>query len=550
VNPADESWAVIAKRARDTIAPMIRRLALGSVLATLAATLVHCVGDDADFGGPGASDAGAGSDAGPLLAPDGSLPGDDGGTGDLVDAAAAWDGNFGPEPPSSGTFEWQRVLSDGTATTYSITAVGGSYTGETFVAVRLVGAMTGIGTPTLSGPGFAVVKISADNKTVLWRQTFGSAATVRVAKLLVDEKGDVYVTGFASQAVALGTTGITAGHGFVAKLAGSDGAMLWAHEIGGTSSGGATLSTKSGKPIVLAGTFRGTLSYPGAAGALLRTGDASRSSAMVALLDRATGKATWVRAFLSSQSTAPAVDADMAESGNVEVALGIAGTVTGDPSGTVATLADVSIVMLTLAAANGAHSNVKHYKTVYMFDVGIRALPAGGAVVAGEAAGSSGVEIPSYVGAGSQDTWIIGTSAAHVIQWQHWFGGKSPGTAADNREYFGCLDVDHWGRALIGVSSYSHSVRLDGATIPGARDTAAFAGVLALAKFTAAGTLVWSKAAHAGDTAEVESNDCRFALNGKTLFSASLTANAQPNFGDGPVAANTSRSAAVVRWSP
>lgn len=76
---------------------------------------------------------------------------------------------------------------------------------------------------------------------------------MRVGRVLVDEQDDVYVTGnvVTSQSAAIGTTTITGGHRFVAKLRGTDGELVWVHEVGATSSSAFGLATKPGRPIVL-----------------------------------------------------------------------------------------------------------------------------------------------------------------------------------------------------------------------------------------------------------------------------------------------------------
>jgi hypothetical protein len=532
---------------------MLRRVAIGLGLAASVASLVECVGDDPESGPSAVSPDGS---IGPNPGGDGSPydPGTDGSTDDPDGGTQAWDGNFGPAPASPRSYKWERILADGTNTLYSNTAVAAGWNGDVVVGVRLAGSMPALGSPPLSGPGFAVAKIAADNSTVRWAKKFSGSVYVRVSRVLVDEQDDVYVTGNVSsgQSADVGGVAISGGHGFIAKLRGGDGTVAWAFEVGGTASYTASLSTKPGRPIALAGGFTGTLSYPiGTGGNLTKGGDASRYSAFVLTLDRTTGKAIWGRAFLSSVSTSPAVSADMAQNGNVELALGISGTVTGDPSGTVTTLADVSAVFMTLAQANGAHSGVNSYRTVSMSSVAIQALPGGGAVAAGEAATTS-TTVPGYTGGSTTDTWVMGLSSAHAYQWYHWFGGKYAGQTSDDKEYLGCLGVDYWGRVVVGVEAFSGSgVRLDTNDIPGMRTTAAKIGQLLLAKFNPAGTTLWSVAIPGGsDTTEVRSFDCGFALNGDTVFSADLSTNATPNFGGGAVPANANSTAAVVKWSP
>jgi hypothetical protein len=523
---------------------MLRRC--GIVLG-LAAALVHCVGED-----PGATGGIGGPDGGERDA----LPGDPDG-GSAGDAAGDWDGNFGPEPPSPRTYRSHRILNDGTTTSYRNTAVAAGWSGDVVIGVRLDGDMPALGDPRLRGPGIAVAKVASDNSAVRWRQKFGGSQPVRASRVLVDENDDVYVAGNVSvdQSADVGGVPVGGNRGFIAKLRGSDGTLVWAFEIGATTNSFATsLSTKPGRPLVLAGAFRGTLSYPASSGGnLTKGGDAVRWSAFALTLDRSTGKAIWGRAFLTSVQGGIAVDADMAPEGSVELALGMAGTVTSDPSGgVVITLPSTTLsqaVFATLAATDGGHSAVKSFQTVSMSSVAIRALPGGGAVAAGEAAGS-GVTVPGYNGGGTTDTWIMGLSTAHDPRWQHWFGGAN--AASEDKEELGCLGVDHWGRVVIGVEAFSGGgVELDSSPIPGMRTSAAKLGQLLLAKFSPAGVTQWSQAVPGGsDTSEVRSFDCGFALNGDTLFSADVWTNATPDFGSGAVSAVANPTSAVVKWSP
>jgi hypothetical protein len=504
---------------------------------------------DALASGDAASDVGTTTDTG--------TPGEGGGDGSTgdggapKDAGATWDGNFGAAPPSSATFKWNRILSDGTDVSYFVTGVAGTFFGDVIVAARLVDTTSSLGTPALLGPGFLVARIGPDNQTVRWRQTFAGSANVPISTVLVDEFDDVYITGNvrAGQSLGLGGSTILGNHGFVAKLRGSDGQLLWAQEVVGSTASTAHLTTKPGKPLVLSGVFTGILSYPAASnGNLSKTGDGTRGSGFVMPLDRGTGKASWARTFLSSQSTFPAIDADMRTDGNVEVALGIAGTVTTD-KGAFVTLPDVSVILATLDGANGNDSNVVHYLTTYMFDVGVRALPGGGVVAAGEKALSSDI-MGSVNTSSSQDMWILGMNAAHGQLWAKWITGQYPAQSDDRREFLSCIDVDHWGRILVGLNSASDGLVLNGTVIPGARTAAGTSTFLALIKLTEAGDPIWSKGVNAGTSFDVYPTSCQFGLNGDTLFAAEAPPNATPDFGGSAVLANPHESSAIVKWSP
>src|SRR5712691_1760946 len=58
-------------------------------------------GDSSLADGPGGDDGATTSDGG-------TTP--DGGDGGIVDSGPAWDGNFGPPPPSTASFKWDHVV--------------------------------------------------------------------------------------------------------------------------------------------------------------------------------------------------------------------------------------------------------------------------------------------------------------------------------------------------------------------------------------------------------------------------------------------------------
>jgi hypothetical protein len=336
----------------------------------------------------------------------------------------------------------------------------------------------------------------------------------------------------------------------VAKLKGSNGTLVWVHDIAATTSGAGYLSTKPGRPVVLSSVFTGMLTYPQApSGNVTKTGDTTKNSALIMPLDRTSGRALWARTFLSSVSLYPSVDADIrAATGDVEVALLISGTVTSD-TGSVTTVSDVSAVLATLNATTGAHSAVASYLTTYGFDIRVRTLPGGGVVVAGENSGATTIN-GGTTGHPSQDVWIMGTTATHGQAWSRWITGLYAGQTQDRREFLSCMDVDHWGRIVVGVETASNGCAIDGVAIVGSRTVDATTDYMALVKLAEGGSTIWAKGVNAGTTASVTPLHCRFALNGETLFSASVSPNGTPDFGGGAIAANARTSAAVVKWSP
>lgn len=534
----------------------MRRLPLVGLLpvVVLGALALQCVGEDLPPVGPGPGGGGEGG----VGDPDGAVPpptGDDGGRtsdGGVVDAAPGetWDGNFGPAPASAAEFRWNRILDDGTNTSYNGTAAHAGFLGHTVIVGRLTtNAMSIMSDAASPGTGFFVAKVRRDDTAVLWRKKF-AGPTMAPSDVIVDEADAVFVTGTtpAGGSVALtSTVSIPPNHGFILEMNGATGEVVWAKDLGATTSYLNGISTKPGQPLVVTGGFKGALSYPRQTGtAFTSNNTTARFAPLVAKLDRATGNAVWVRTFLSDTLAGPLIAADPTDGGDVEIALAISGTVTTEGA-TLGAFGSGSVVALTrVSAANGAPTATRSYR-VDTNSVAVRALPGGAVVVAGDGSGTT--EIPPGTARTTTDAWIMGTSSAHVATWTKWLTGKYVGQSTDRREYFACLDVDHWGRILFGAESPSTGLRFDGVDIPSARNSGQTAQLF-LAKLQPSGDVLWSKAVHAGDAAEVRPYSCRFGLNGDTHFTAFLSSSAAPNFGGGPISGVPNGTAAVVKWGP
>jgi hypothetical protein len=447
------------------------------------------------------------------------------------------------------------VIDDGTSTNYRF-AVGaaGFLDGDVAIGTRVAGEMSTFGAP-IAPPGFVVARVGAGNNNVPFLAKGSGTAPIPIRDIVTDE-ASVYIAGAVPVGAnaTLGTTVINGGHGFVARMRSNNGGIDWAHEIGATTSSVTGLQIKAGRPIVVSGTFRGTLGYPLAPnGTLSKPGQDPRSTAYVMLIERTTGRALWGRTFLSATTANPQIDADINPSGDVEVALTIAGAVTTDGA-TFATydVGRTQLVMTRLAGASGAPSAPVAHQTDSQDAVAIRALPSGDVVVGGDTVGLSSIGTDGTpVARPSTDVFVMKTNPAHQPIWSKFLTGKTPAVAGSERpDYFSCLDVDPWGRIVFAGQMASNGARLDGADVPGARTADATTNYIVLAKLAEDGITLWAKGFNAGTTAEIRPVSCRFGRTGDVLLSAAVFQNASPNFGGGALPPATNERAVVVRLTP
>jgi LPXTG-motif cell wall-anchored protein len=155
--------------------------------------------------------------------------------------------------------------------------------GNVFVAGRFVGTVdfdpsTGTTNLTDSANAGFVMKLSAGGNFVWAALLTRGSSEARADGVGVDATGNVYVTGYfsgtadfdpGSGTTNLAATGPTAG--FVVRL-GSDGALSWAKQIGGSGGlyGNNIVVTSSGISEVV-GTFAGTADFDPGAGTVNRT---------------------------------------------------------------------------------------------------------------------------------------------------------------------------------------------------------------------------------------------------------------------------------------
>ena len=125
-----------------------------------------------------------------------------------------------------------------------------------------------------------VAKYSGSNGGLLWANGFGALDTDEGEGVAVDSNGDVLVTGsfFGTADFDPGTGTfdlISAGFKdiFVAKYSGADGSMIWAKNIGGTSSDeGWGVAVDSSGAVLVTGSFVGAADFNPGLGTFTLTG--------------------------------------------------------------------------------------------------------------------------------------------------------------------------------------------------------------------------------------------------------------------------------------
>ena len=171
-----------------------------------------------------------------------------------------------------------------------------------------------------SGDGF-VAKYRAADGVVEWAQSLGGSGSEAAYSVTTDGAGDVYVAGsFTSPSFTLGGI-LLANRGarnlFVAKLSGSDGAVLWARSFGGS---GADIPNASALSVAFGAASQlfvaGTIASPDAHFGSFALNSAN-GGLFLAELDRTNGEPQWVTQA-SGQFNSLRIQAD--DFGNVYLA--------------------------------------------------------------------------------------------------------------------------------------------------------------------------------------------------------------------------------------
>ncbi|MDB5267730.1 MAG: hypothetical protein JWP58_770 [Hymenobacter sp.] len=242
--------------------------------------------------------------------------------------------------PVSGSFAWASRVGG------PVAAVAVAGTGV-FIAGGFAGTAAFGGTSLVGsadGDGF-VAKLTDGGTTAnyAWATRLGGNDADQATAIAL-EGSNVYVAGYFSSAVSLGTTLlISAGSrdAFVAQLTdtGNAGAVAWARQMGGTGTDGAVALGVNGPNIYVAGNATGTASF---GTATLTSGTVYPAFAFVAKLT-GTGGFGWVQQGIGSV----AASALATNGADVYMAGGFSGTATFGGVAITGSSADLFVAKLT-----------------------------------------------------------------------------------------------------------------------------------------------------------------------------------------------------------
>jgi fibronectin type 3 domain-containing protein len=184
-------------------------------------------------------------------------------------------------------------------------AIAMDSTGNAYVTGDFSGSTDfGLGAVNSAGSRDAYVAKYNASGSLLWAKRFGGAYDDFGEGIAVDASGNVFVTGKFQASADLGG-GLTSAGGydiFLAKLRGSDGAVLWAKRFGGTGADeGAALDLDSNGNVFITGQFFGTVDFGGGS----VTNASSYVQAFVAKYSGADGAHFWSRRLGKLVATSP-----------------------------------------------------------------------------------------------------------------------------------------------------------------------------------------------------------------------------------------------------
>lgn len=319
-------------------------------------------------------------------------------------------------------------------------AVAASPDGSFVVVGRFTGMMT-LGGLVLQSAGASpdafVAKYLPDG-SVVWAKRFGALSTDAASAVSIAPTGDVVVAGFFTGTVDFGgvplTSAIFSGttysaDTFVVKMAGTDGAVLWAKGLGGPYadySHGISVGPTGDAFVV--GEFAGTADF----GGFTLTTNTSVDGYVVALA-ASDGHSRWARGLGSPGASDKAWSVAADDDGNVGVTGGFGGA--GDFGGPVALMSTgfLDIFIAKYSGLDGAHLWSESFGDPGSDDVGISiAVDALGNVYAGgNYAGSVSFGGGTFTSVGgTHDIFLVKLTKAGGHLWSRSFGSMGGTDAA------------------------------------------------------------------------------------------------------------------------
>ncbi len=377
---------------------------------------------------------------------------------------------------STATAPWAQIGTAGAnATSYASTGLAAS----TAYSYR-VRANNTAGDSGYSNTASATTAGAGGAGAHIWSKDFGGTGAFDAAvpwSMAVDDLGEVAITGTVANIVNLGSGTLTSAGStdiFVAKYA-SNGTPLWSKRIGSTMGDvGKAVAMDGSGSVYVTGYFRGTVDFGG--------GPVSTSLTSAFLVKySSTGLHQWSKKLSTSGSgtdEGTAVAADV--NGNVVVG----GSVyqTSDFGGGPLTSAGAQDVFLAKFSSSGTHTWSKRFGGASDDVVSKVALDGSGNVVAtGYFSGSSNFGGGTLSSAGAKDIFVAKYSSAGAHVWSKRIGGSLDDVANS-------VAADGSGNVVITGNFASSSVDFGGGALLNSGGADIF-----LAKYSSAGTHVWSK---------------------------------------------------------
>lgn len=273
-----------------------------------------------------------------------------------------------------------------------------------------------------------VVKLAGSTGTVIWARRFGGLGADRISGVAVDSSGNVYVSGTFESVVDFGGGTVSATGGiaaFVLKLD-ANGGFGWVRKVDGSDfSDRRIVIATNGTSVVMAGSYFGSIAIDATA----LTSTATSTDMFVLSVAASTGATTWIKSLGGTSYDLPR---GIALDGSGDVIL------TGKFSGTVnfgggPLVAPDSVIangfLLRLAGATGAHLLSKRFGSARgATGAGVVSDPGGNILVTGdflEAIDLGCAVSLSASQSGIQDVFLAKYTPAGACTWTKRFTGAA-----------------------------------------------------------------------------------------------------------------------------
>jgi hypothetical protein len=361
----------------------------------------------------------------------------------------------------SGNVLWQRTFASGGDDVVAGVDVDGA--GDILItgSYRADIAFDGVSLTNLGQSDVFVVKLRSTDGSVVWAKRLGGSSFDAASAVGADALGDVYVTGGFFGSADFGSVNVSASgeDAFVAKLSESDGTVLWAKKYGGSGTDEGTALVSDGTSVVVGGQFSGNVTF--ATGFTATAGGASRDGFIMKLAS-ADGATAWLKTFGDATGDERVGDlaADLAANviatGRFYGAANFGGAVLMETG----TMGDAFLVKYT---AGGAHVfSTRWGQAGEDVGIGVAAGPSGEIWATGLFTGSVSFGGATLSSAGSTDAFFVKLSPAGL----HAFSLRAGGGLSDLGK---AIATDTVGNGF-GAGSFTGSADFAGTPLIGANN--------------------------------------------------------------------------------